>query len=74
MFDLIVAHGTAVLPSGVVPADIGVAQGRIVAVAAPDSLAAVGAGRVVDAGGQLVIPGGIDPHVHCSWRDSPSPC
>ena len=30
MFDLIVAHGTAVLPSGVEPADIGVAQGRIV--------------------------------------------
>jgi dihydropyrimidinase len=67
MFDLIVAQGTAVLPSGAAPADIGVAQGRIAAIGAPGSLLASGAARIVDAAGQLVIPGGIDPHVHCAW-------
>ena len=35
--------------------------------ALPGSLAALGAGRTVDAAGQIVIPGGIDPHVHCRW-------
>jgi dihydropyrimidinase len=67
MLDIVVAGGLAVLPSGPRPADIGVAQGKIVAIGAPASLAALGAGRVVDAAGQVVIPGGIDPHVHCRW-------
>ena len=39
--------------------------GKIAAIGAPGSLAAVGAGRTVDAAGQIVIPGGIDPHIHC---------
>jgi dihydropyrimidinase len=67
MLDIVVAGGLAVLPSGPEPADIGVAQGKIVAIGAPGSLAGLGAGRVVDAAGQTVIPGGIDPHVHCRW-------
>src|SRR6266478_5211637 len=67
MLDIVVAGGTAVLPSGAEPADIGVAGERIVAIGAPGSLAAIGAGRVVDANGLIVIPGGIDPHVHCNW-------
>ena len=37
------------------------------AIGAPDSLTALGAGRTVYATGQVVIPGGIDPHVHCHW-------
>lgn len=67
MLDLIVAGGTAVLPTGPERADIGVAEGRIAVIGGPGSLAAFGAARTVDAAGQLVIPGGIDPHVHCSW-------
>ncbi|HEY1260440.1 MAG TPA: amidohydrolase family protein [Stellaceae bacterium] len=67
MLDVIVAGGRAVLPSGPELADIGVAQGKIAAIGAPGSLAAIGAGRTVDAAGQIVIPGGIDPHVHCRW-------
>ncbi len=67
MLDIVVAGGLAVLPSGPEPADIGVAAGKIAAIGAPGSLAALGAGRVVDAAGQVVIPGGIDPHVHCRW-------
>jgi dihydropyrimidinase len=67
MFDLIVAGGRAVLPSGPQLADLGVSGGKIAAIGAPGSLAPVGAGRTVDAAGQIVIPGGIDPHVHCRW-------
>ncbi len=67
MLDLIIAGGTAVLPSGPAAADIGVASGRIAAIGARGSLSQIGAARSVDASGQLVIPGGIDPHVHCSW-------
>src|SRR5258708_322965 len=65
MFDLIVSGGTAVMPASTEAADIGVAGGRIAAIGAPGSLSAVGAARVVDAAGQIVIPGGIDPHIHC---------
>jgi dihydropyrimidinase len=67
MLDLVVSGGLAVLPSGAEPADIGIAGDKIAAIGGPGSLAALGAGRVVDASGQIVIPGGIDPHVHCNW-------
>jgi dihydropyrimidinase len=67
MFDTVISGGLAVLPSGPEPADIGVAGEHIAAIGAPGGLAAIGAGRVVDAAGQIVIPGGIDPHVHCNW-------
>ncbi|HJU15782.1 MAG TPA: amidohydrolase family protein [Stellaceae bacterium] len=67
MLDIVVAGGLAVLPSGAEPADIGVAGDKIAAIGAPGSLAEIGARRVVDAAGQIVIPGGIDPHVHCRW-------
>ena len=58
MFDIVVSGGLAVLPSGAEPADIGVSGEHIVAVGAPGSLAAIGAGRNVDASGQ------IDPGRH----------
>src|SRR2546429_8048217 len=67
MLDIVVSGGLAVLPSGAEPADIGIAGDKIAAIGAPGSLATIGAGRVVDAGGQIVNPGGIDPHVHCNW-------
>jgi len=67
MLDVILSGGLAVLPSGAEPADIGIAGEHIVAIGAPDSLTALGAGRTVYATGQVVIPGGIDPHVHCHW-------
>src|SRR5207244_5580028 len=62
----IVSGGTAVMPNGAEPADIGVAGGKIAAIGAPGSLQSVGAARIVDAGHQIVIPGGVDPHIHCS--------
>ena len=66
MFDLIISGGIAVTPSASEPADIGVAGGLIAAIGAPGSLQSIGAGRIVDAAGQFVIPGGVDPHIHCS--------
>ena len=49
MLDLIVSGGTAVMPNGAEPADIGVAGGKIAAIGAPGSLQSVGAARIVDA-------------------------
>src|SRR6202048_1888017 len=67
MFDLIVTGGKGVMRSGSAePADIGVSGGKIAAVGAPGSLADTGAARIVDAAGQIVMPGGGDPHIHCS--------
>jgi dihydropyrimidinase len=65
MFDLVISNGTAVLPGGASVVDIAIAGHAIVAIGGPGTLTAVGAKRVVDATGQLIIPGGIDPHVHC---------
>src|SRR5437660_5273383 len=64
MFDLIVSGGVAVTPASAEPADIGVIGDKIAAIGAPGSLAAIGAQRTVDATGQIVIPAGIDPHIH----------
>ncbi len=66
MFDLIVSGGLAVMPTATETADLGIAGGKIVAIGAPGSLTAIGAARTVDAGGKIVIPGGVDPHIHCS--------
>jgi dihydropyrimidinase len=66
MFDLVVSGGTHVLPGGPDSVDLAISGGKIVAIGAHGSLAAIGAGRIVDASGQIVIPGGIDPHIHCS--------
>src|SRR5438132_4561476 len=64
MFDLIVSGRNAVMQAGAESAGSGVAGCKIAAIGAPGSLAAVGAARTVDAAGQIVIPGGIDPHIH----------
>ncbi len=66
MLDLIISGGTAVLPGAAETADIGIAGGRIAAIGAPGGLAPVGAVRTIDAGGQIVMPGGLDPHIHCN--------
>jgi dihydropyrimidinase len=67
MLDTVISGGLTVLPNGAEVADIGVQGEKIVAIGAPGGLAALGAGRTIDASGQIVIPGGIDPHVHCNW-------
>ena len=63
MLDLIIRGGEVVLPQGVRRCDLAIEGEVIAAIAAPGSLAADGA-RIVDATGKIVMPGGIDPHVH----------
>jgi dihydropyrimidinase len=64
MFDLIIRGGDVVTPQGVVRCDVAVAGETIAAIAAPNALSAESAARVIDATGHIVMPGGIDPHVH----------
>jgi len=58
--DLLVRGGTIVSPDGRRKADIGVSDGRIVSIGGSD----LSASEVVDASGMLVLPGGVDTHVH----------
>src|SRR3569833_2560096 len=57
--DLIVSGGTVVSPEGRRRADIGVRDGRIVAIGNLDAPV-----TTVAAGGLLIMPGGVDTHVH----------
>jgi dihydropyrimidinase len=59
LFDLVVRHGTIVTPGRREQADVGIASGRIAQLGGTMT----GAGEI-DASGLLVIPGGIDAHVH----------
>ena len=67
MVDLVVRGDAVVTPQGVGAYDIAIAGERIVAVAAKDSFPVPDGARLIDAGGKIVMPGGIDPHVHCKW-------
>nr|WP_210285960.1 dihydropyrimidinase [Aureimonas jatrophae] len=60
--DLAIRGGTIATASDVFRADVGIREGRIVEIAE-----GVGAAReTLDAAGRLVLPGGIDSHVHIS--------
>jgi dihydropyrimidinase len=67
MVDLVIRGDRVVTPQGVGAHDILIAGDKIAAVAAPDSLTVPDGARVINATGKIVIPGGIDPHVHCKW-------
>ena len=69
MFDLIVRGGDVVTPEGVVRCDVAVAGETIAAIATPGTLPADSAKHLIDATGHLVMPGGIDPHVHLHHLD-----
>src|SRR5271156_2208341 len=62
MLDLAIAGATAVTPSGVAPADVGVVAEKIASIAPPGALEP--AHRTIDARGMLLIPGAVDPHTH----------
>jgi dihydropyrimidinase len=70
MLDLIITGDRVVTPHGVHALDIGVLDGRIVTLAEHGTLGEAAA--VIDASDCIVMPGGIDPHIHCSWP-IPSP-
>ena len=70
MFDLLITGGTVVLPTEAVAVDVGVQDGRIVAIGAPGTLADEAA-QTVDATGRIVTPGGIEPHIHAAANVRP---
>ena len=62
-FDLLIRNGTLVNPAtGLADADIGVRDGKVAGILAKGE-ASEGA-EVIDATGNLVFPGVIDPHMH----------
>jgi len=65
-FDLVIRNGTVATAADVFAADIGISAGRISALGAK-----LGPGREeIDASGKLVLPGGIDSHVHIAQVSS----
>jgi len=66
MLDLLVRNGLTVTPGGVGHLDIGISNGRI-ALLLDQGAEAPEAVEEIDAAGKIVVPGGIDPHVHTSW-------
>ena len=62
IFDTIIANGTVATATDTYSADIGIADGKITAIAA--SLPRDNAKKIIDAKGKLVLPGGIDVHTH----------
>ncbi|KQP41201.1 dihydropyrimidinase [Methylobacterium sp. Leaf104] len=66
-FDLAIRGGTLVTATDTFPADLGIRGGRIAAIGARIADAA----RTIDASGLLVLPGGIDSHVHIAQESGP---
>ncbi len=64
-FDTIITNGMLVTPSGLQFADLGIVGEKIAAIG-PSLTDGAGPNgtQIIDAAARLVIPGGIDPHVH----------
>src|SRR6267142_1916454 len=71
MLDLVIRGGDVVTPQGVGRWDVGVEGERIVALGLPEH--GLQAGRVIDASGKIVVPGGIEPHTHLAHCISMQP-
>jgi dihydropyrimidinase len=70
MLDLLLRGGRVVTPHGVGTWDIGIQGERIVSIGLPGEVPE--AAQVIDASDKVVVPGGIDPHIHAKWP-IPSP-
>jgi len=66
-FDTIIRGGTVATASDTFSCDVGIKDGRIAALGA--DLGA--ANEIIDASGKLILPGGIDSHVHISQPSGP---
>ena len=66
MFDLLIRGGEVVTPQGVGKWSIAINGQQIVSVGIDDPGAQ--AARIVDATGQIVVPGGIEPHAHLARK------
>ena len=59
---ILIKNGILIYSPGIMPADVLTEEGRISAIG---NLTGYGeAGRVIDATGMYILPGGVDPHVH----------
>jgi dihydropyrimidinase len=67
MLDLVISGERVVTPSGVAAVDVAIQGETIAAVATRGTFGPGSAHRHIDAGSRIVMPGGIDPHVHCLW-------
>ncbi|NIP46840.1 MAG: dihydropyrimidinase [Gammaproteobacteria bacterium] len=65
-FDIVIRNGTVVTAADTARCDVGIRDGRIAALA--DALSP--GKREIDAGGKLVLPGGIDSHCHIEQLSS----
>lgn len=65
-FDCVIHCGTVVTPSETWMGDIGIHDGRIAALAERIP----GGARRIDAGGRIVMPGGIEAHCHIAQESS----
>ncbi|GAF40353.1 allantoinase [Agrilactobacillus composti DSM 18527 = JCM 14202] len=71
-YDTVITHGQIVTPQTLVQGDLAIKAGKIVAIG--QGLNTAGA-EVIDARGQLVLPGMVDAHVHINepgrsdWED-----
>ena len=65
-FDTVIRNGSIVTATDTYTADLGIAKGKITAIGTDlaSSSAAQSAGKILDASGKLVLPGGIDVHTH----------
>lgn len=63
---VLIRNGTAVTSEGSFPADVRIEGEKIVET--EPSLSGAEGDLVIDASGLLVLPGGVDPHVHLSRR------
>ena len=66
--DTIIRGGTVATASDTFACDVGISGGKIAALG--EDLGA--ADEVIDARGQLVLPGGIDSHVHLAQPSGPA--
>ena len=66
MLDLLIRGGRVVTPAGIGEWDVGIEGEGIAAVALPGTLPSE-AGRIVDATGKIVVPGGIEAHAHIGF-------
>jgi dihydropyrimidinase len=65
-FDLVIRNGTVVTAADTSRCDIGIQDGKVVALAA----ALTDGAETIDATGKLVLPGGIDAHCHIAQAGS----
>src|SRR3979411_74688 len=66
-FDIVIRGGTVATASDLFSCAIGIRDGRIVALG--NDLGT--ANEIIDASGRLVLPGGIDSHVHIAQASGP---